>query len=294
MTRDIEQQSAPLGRPALLNLGDLAASLRAHVVLYAVIEILFIFTGVAYLYLASPLYRSEIVVLPIGDDETNSTLSRLAGQFGGLASIAGVNLPTNPSATANLAVLRSKDLTARYIESRQLLPTLFADDWDSATNSWQSDAPTLEDGIEYFDEQVRSIFEDQDTGLVVVRVEWTDPETAAMWATDLVALANQQLRERAIAEARASLAYLQKELETTATVGVQDAIYSMMEAEMQKVMLANVRPEYAFRVIDPARIADEDDPIWPSAIIVLAAALLAGLGLILVVSVITAKPRERS
>ena len=61
-------------------------------------------------------------------------------------------------------------------------------------------------------------------------------------------------------------------------VGVQQAIYRLIEEQINTVMLANVREEYAFKVIDPAVVPDIDQYEWPKRALILV--LGAGLGLL--------------
>ena len=110
--------------------------------------------------------------------------------------------------------------------------------------------------MKFFGEEVYSVDEDLTTGVITVRVEWTDPETAASWANDLVKLANEIVRIRALTEAQRNVDYLKQELSRTNVVGLQQVLYSLLESELNTIMLANDREEYAFSVIDPAAIPE--------------------------------------
>ena len=67
------------------------------------------------------------------------------------------------------------------------------------------------------------------------------------------------MRDRAIGEARRSLDYLNRELDKTQIVELRNPIYRLIENRINTVMLANVRDEYAFRIIDRATPPDSDD-----------------------------------
>ncbi|MGH8222807.1 MAG: hypothetical protein ACREQZ_07520, partial [Woeseiaceae bacterium] len=128
--------------------------------------------------------------MPITDDERGAQLTRLASQFGGLANLAGISLSSNTSANANLATLESLELIASFIERENLMPILYADQWDADQDRWSDPAPTIEEAVKSFDEKIRQVIENKDSGLVVLRIEWTNPEVAASWALKLVELAN--------------------------------------------------------------------------------------------------------
>ena len=84
-------------------------------------------------------------------------------------------------------------------------------------------------------------------------------------------------RRRAVAESRASIEYLEKELATTITVDTRNAISRLMEAQIKQRMLANVTVEYAFRVIDRALAPDLKDMIRPKRLLLVAFGFVLGL-----------------
>lgn len=277
-----------------LRIIDILAYLRGHLLMAAGIPVACALAGVVVLLMSKPVYRSEAVLLPISDDGMSGQLASLGGQLGGLASLAGVNIPGSESAVAGLATLSSKHVVARFIEQEKLLPVLFEQDWDPESGTWTTDdPPTLEDGVDYFDRKVRTVVDEEDTGLVTLSVDWRDPKLASEWAMRLIALADQDIRRRSIEESQASLAFLERQLKETGVVELQQAIYALMESETKRIMLASARPEYAFRIIDPPRTPDADAPIWPNPPLILMAALLVGLGVVFVIAVLRAPDQRR-
>lgn len=227
--------------------------------------------------LAAPSYKVETVLAPVSDESAGGAAAALVGQLGGLASLAGVELGSTADAKNQAkALLQSRTLTSRFIEDGRLLPILFASDWDSDLLRWtKAEAePTLWMGIKAFDD-VRSVSEDAQTGLVTLSIEWTDPSLAAEWIDTLTTMVNEEMRQRTIAEANRSLQFLSRELKATNVLEVQQAIYRMIEQQTQMLMLANVRDQYVFKVIDPPIAPDLDDPTSPRR------GLLAALGVVL-------------
>src|SRR5207249_4949688 len=120
-----------------------------------------------------------------------------------------------------LAVLRSREFTQGFILDQDVMPDLFAGRWDIASKRWkgtESEWPTPAEAVKYFDRAVRNIMRDTKTGLVTVQIERRDPVKAALWANELVARLNAEMRARAIASTNASVGYLEKELSSTAAV----------------------------------------------------------------------------
>jgi len=197
----------------------------------------------AYALIATPIYRAQIVFTPVEQGEQDKMAS-IAAQFGGLASMAGVSVGGGggKSSTA-LAVLKSRNFTTEFISEEKLLPILFDD---------SKDTPTLWKAFELFDKDVRNVSEDKKNALVTMSIEWKDPALAAKWANELVKRLNRFQREAAIAEADKNIAFLKKELEKTSLVDMRQAIYRLIEAQTKSAMIANVRDEFAFKIIDPA------------------------------------------
>jgi uncharacterized protein involved in exopolysaccharide biosynthesis len=198
-------------------------------------------TSIALALLATPYYQAEVVVTEVRSEDMTSTASILS-QFSGIASLAGLTLPSGGGTQDAQPTLRSRRLVQDFVERHELLDEL----------SPEGRQVTLWNAVSRFKESVLSIREDARRGTMTVVVEWTDPETAARWANDFVALANQKLRERALSEAQRNVAYLNEQIALTNVVELQRVMYALIESETKKLMLANARAEYAFAVVDPA------------------------------------------
>ena len=237
----------------------------------------------AVAFLMTPVYRSEALLVPAKEDQSSGGLSAKLGGLAGLAGLAGITLPGAGSGTTQQAIklLESRGFLAEFIRRHDLLTVLFPGDWDPKAQRWTVAAdrvPTLDDGVERFRRKVLNV-DDSAGSTIRVVVDWTDRETAAQWANDLVATLNERMRQRAIEESRNSLEYLNKQLGETTTLEVRQSIYRLMEEQLNKAMLANVRREYVFEVLDPAVPADADRPQRPRKHILISVGLLLGLAL---------------
>jgi uncharacterized protein involved in exopolysaccharide biosynthesis len=228
-------------------------------------------------YLITPVYRATVLVAPTAETMGGTGLASLAGQLAGVAALTGVNLGGNNRTAEAVATLRSRAFTEKFIRERKLLPILYADRWDESAQQWLDESgepPSMWAAYELFN-SLRSIDEDVTTGLFTVDVNWTDPQLAAEWANGLIDDVNGMLRTRAVAESRQNLDFLGDELEKNSQVQLQTTIYGLIEAEMQNAMLANVKQEYAFRVIDPAKVPEKTH--WPKRLLITLLGFAAGL-----------------
>jgi uncharacterized protein involved in exopolysaccharide biosynthesis len=247
-------------------------------------------------FVPTPVFRAQAVLLPVSNSPQSQLTSGLqAGGLASLAGLAGINLDGfDDFKKESLALLTSRNFTAQFIEEENLLPIFFAKKWDAARGRWRTDnpqeEPSIDDGLEFFDKHVRFVTEDKRNGLTMVAIEWTDRSLAAKWANDLVARANAELRRRTIQNAQHSLEFLRRELGTTTISELQQTLYRLMESELRKNMLAAVREDYAFRVIDTARVPSKKRRVWPQRTLIFSVAI----GAALVLNAAIARVRSRS
>ena len=218
------------------------------------------------------IYRAEATLAPASSRESGSPL---ASQLGGAAALIGINLPSGGAdgrVNNAMAIMRSREFIVRFINENELKVPLFAGTWDSAdqvsgidpaifdetTGKWLLDkgAPTDLQAYRAFN-AVFSLSEDNGTGLVRVAIEWHDPVVATDWVNKLVTKINQEVKAADQAEADNAIAYLRGQLESTQLVEMQRVFYDLIESQTRVSMLADVREEYVFQVIDPAVVPDE-------------------------------------
>jgi uncharacterized protein involved in exopolysaccharide biosynthesis len=234
-------------------------------------------------WLVPKKYEASLLLSPVVNQPSAGGLGALTSavsQLGGIASLAGLSMSGNSGARAeSLATLQSEALTQRYIEENHLLRLFFASKWDPERNVWKSSdidqTPTLWAGSRYFNRVVRGVKENTKTGLVTLTMTWKDPKVAAEWANGLVRLTNDYLREKAIKESERNIAYLNDQVSKTSVVEVRNSIYSLMETEIKKEMMARGSAEYALKVIDPA--IPPEDPVSPRPILWSLAAFCVGI-----------------
>ncbi len=239
--------------------------------------------AIAAALLMTPIYRAKAVVVPVEDGESGGGMGALAGQLGGLASLAGVSLPSGGGGKYQVEVMTSRAFTVRLVEDNDLLPLLFPDQWDDVRRVWtvpEEDVPTLWDAYRTF-EDIRTVSQDRKTGLVTLSIDHPDPDFAAMLVGLHIDTLNRFLQAKAIAEAQQSIVFLTEQAEQTGNVEMRQTLFRLIEAQTKRSVLARVRDDYALRVIDPP--VPPDIPERPKKkLIVLLAVVVAGfLGVLL-------------
>ena len=204
-------------------------------------------------------FDATVLVAPVSGSGNSGALQSVLGNLSGLASMAGVNISHGTKTAIEIATLTSTKLTEKYISENNLLPVLFASRWDTSKNNWDQSAkiPSLWEANRLFSKEIRDVEKNPKTGLVTLRITWTNPRIAAIWANGLIDLANESLREREIRRAIRDSNYLKAQAEATHNIELKEDIYMLMMRVLQKEMIAQGENEYAFRVIDPAVIAEK-------------------------------------
>jgi uncharacterized protein involved in exopolysaccharide biosynthesis len=219
-----------------------------------IVGITIVCTGfaVSFALYTTEVFKAETILAPAREEKPG--VSSALGQFGGLAALAGVTIPSDSNTERVLATLETRVFLRKFIEEKKLLPVIFEDFWEADSNSWKlppgQKAFISEDGIAPLQGAI-SVNKDK-SGLIILSISWTDPEVAAQWANDLVKQLNEQLREQAIGDSKKRVGYLEQELAKTTLQDMRAVLYNLLESEKQKAMLANVNEDFALEVIDPA------------------------------------------
>jgi uncharacterized protein involved in exopolysaccharide biosynthesis len=217
------------------------------------ITIVCIGLAVAYALHGPEVFKAEILLAPASEEKSGA--SSALSQFGGFAAMAGITIPGDSNVEQVVASLKSRKFLSQYINRQNLLPVLFEEIWDEASQSWlvktQEDEPTEQKAVKIF-QSILSVDQDKTSGLISLSISWKDPTVAAELANDLVKQLNKQLREKAIADSQKRVGYLEQELAKTTLQDMRAVLYNLLESEKQKAMLANVNEDFALEVIDPA------------------------------------------
>jgi uncharacterized protein involved in exopolysaccharide biosynthesis len=258
-----------------------------------------VLVSIIYTLFQINIYRAEAVLAPAGTRQSGSSL---ASQLGGAASLVGINIQGATLASdpinAALAVMNSREFIVRFIHEHDILIPLFAGKWNQAegvseidsdvydveTKEWklETGAPTDLQAYRKFTSILNVLPPDVRTGLVRVSIDWHDPVLSSQWVNLLVSDINRDIKVRDVKEATNAIEYLQGQLESTQLVEMQRVFYQLIESQTRTIMLADVRDEYVFLIIDRAVIPDQ--PIAPRrTLIVLIGAMF---GLLLAVSIV--------
>jgi uncharacterized protein involved in exopolysaccharide biosynthesis len=161
-----------------------------------------------------------------------------------------------------------------------LLPTIKAETKGLVSRLLNTEL-TDYDAVEVFRRGIMRIEEEARSGITRVTIRWHDQEEAARWANAVAASINRTLRERAIQDSTRLVEYLNDQIQKAGSLEVKQALYSAMETELKSNAIAQVREDYAYRVLDPAISSPE--PVAPNLGLRVLLGCLFGIGLAIVV-----------
>jgi len=250
------------------------------------------------------VYHAEATLAPSAEQQGGG-LSALAGQFGGLASLAGVSLGGGGIDKTGLAVEvgKSRHFLTGFVRRHRLeVPIMAATGmdkdtgelsidpelYDIAQKKWVREAkpgrsadPTDWELFKVFSKLV-SVEQDKKTGLVTIGVDYYSPELAKQWVDWLVADINAVMKQRDLTDTQRNIAYLKDQLSKTSVADMQTVFYKLIEEQTKTLMLAEVNPDYVFKTLDPAVVPEEKAKPKRALIAVLGTLLGGMLGVMLV------------
>ncbi|MFB2649020.1 Wzz/FepE/Etk N-terminal domain-containing protein [Shewanella mangrovisoli] len=269
------------------------------------ITTVFAIASVVFAILQPNIYKSEALLAP-ASEEQGGGLSALASQFGGLASLAGVNLGAKGSTDKTqlaIEVLKSRQFTSEFIQKHNMLADLMAaKKWDRGadkliydpelyndqTNTWVRDVkppfkpePSMQEAYKEFS-KIIAVKKDKESGMVTISIEHSSPTVAQQWVTWLIEDINKVMKDRDVSEAYRSTEFLNKQIALTNVADIKIVLYKLIEEQAKTIMFAEVRDEYVFKTIDPA-LAPEEKAKPKRALICVLGTMLGGmLGMMIV------------
>lgn len=243
-----------------------------------IISVTFVFSlfSIAYVMYLPNVYKAEVLLAP-ADQNSGS----LPGQLGSLAALAGVNVGGKSGVdktTLALEILKSHMFLNKFIAKHVFLPDIMASkSWDMAedkifyddeiynveTKEWvrevelpKTKVPSQQESIIAFLKSLK-IDQDESSGMINISITHYSPKIAQSYLVNLVFELNEEMRGRDKIEAENSIKYLNEQIATVNYSEVKLALYSLIEEQTKALMLANVRSEYAFKVIDAPLIPEE-------------------------------------
>ena len=240
------------------------------------------------------VYQSEALLSPVVSEGSSSQSMQ---NIGGLASLAGINLRSQPvgNSTKALKKLRTLSFYEDNILPNIFLPDLMAMDyWDSKSNTifynkkvYDSDTqkwtkmPTSQKSFKDF-KKILEFSQDYDTGFVTISVKHKSPYIAQEWTNLIVNQINDFFRANDKREAQAAIKFLNTQMAQTSYTEIKEVIAQLLQNKMQQLTLIEANDFYVFSYLDPPKVMEEKMSPNRRSISVLGAVLGLFLGIFFV------------
>lgn len=221
-------------------------------------------------------YTAKVILAP--SQSESGGMNGIAAQYGGLASLAGINLGGSSSNRLEQAVevLNNWPFLDDFVRRHELAPYIMAvekwdrdlDDlqWDrklynEITKTWmiQDDgkdmSPSSYQIYKRFSKMIKASL-DAKSGFMFLEVESVSPQLSYEWVNLLVHDINQHFQQIDINESRKNIEYLKEKISETSVSEMQAVFYSLIESQTKSLMLAEVGEQYLVKVIVPAMLPE--------------------------------------
>jgi uncharacterized protein involved in exopolysaccharide biosynthesis len=252
--------------------GDYIAILYSQRRLIGTIVFVFLALAVGARLVIPEQYEGVVVMVATPSD--NGLQGGMSGALSGLSFLTGASSGGDQKAVA-IATLQGRAFLEGFIRSQNLMPVLFANEWDKKNGKWKTpSAPTLESGYNKLASAI-TVDASPTESIVRLHVRWTDAQTASIIANDMVRKLNSQFQTKAIDEAQRIISSLTVSYPQTSIAEVRTSIANLIQEQIKQRILAQSRSEYAMTVIDPAEPSKKK--LSPGLLILLPAGLFLGL-----------------
>jgi len=246
-----------------------------------IISITFIFAIASITFaLSQPNFYKASTLLAPAEDSAAGGLAALSGQFGGLASMAGINLGGGggDKTTIVLEIIKSRSFIEKFIAKHDLLvPIMAAEKWDMITDTLILDDDLYDQNSKTWLREVKppkkskpssweaytefsdllSVSQDKASSMITIEIEYFSPTMAQQWLNWLIQDVNEFMRIQDKKETQDSINYLTKKLDNIKVATMETVFYQLIEEQTKNMMLTQVKEEYALKTIDPAQVPDE-------------------------------------
>lgn len=231
-------------------------------------------------------------------DQSGGSTTGLMAQYSGLARLAGVTIPGGGEASQaqmGTELMQSRSFLIGLIKKHDLAPVLAAVNyWDQedglvydanvydiGSNKWLKSG---DGGAHYEPTELQlyrmlrnrlDVSQDAQTGFITLSIEHQSPRVAANLANLIVSEVNLAMKNQDVSEATKSIEYLKTQAASTSLTELQAVFFELIQSQTETMMLAEVRPEYVFKQIDPA--VAPDLPSKPNKPFVVLIGLIVGL-----------------
>ena len=226
--------------------------------------------SIIYALMLPNVFQSQATMMPM---EANQGMSGMLGQYSGMASLAGISLPSESGSKAQEAIARIQSFeffSNSFLPHIKLENLMAVKKWNQASNTLTYDAsafnsesgqwvrkvkpptstiPSSQQAYKQYQE-IMSVSEDKKTSFVTLSVEHKSPVIAQQWVEIMMDQIDQVMRDQDRQTALQSIAYLNSLAPTVNYEEISKALASLQQEQMKRLMMVEANENYIFKVLD--------------------------------------------
>jgi len=250
---------------------------------------IFSLISIIYALMLPNIYQSQAVMMPM---EANQGMSGMLGQYSGMASLAGISLPSESGSKAQEAIARIQSFeffSNAFLPHIKLENLMAVKKWNQASNTltydegafnsesgqWlreasppKSNIPSSQKAYKQY-QAIMSVSQDKKTSFVTLSVEHESPVIAQQWVEIMMDQIDQVMRDQDRQIALQSIAYLNSLAPTVNYEEIKQALSSLQQEQMKRLMMVEANENYIFKVLDSPIVPEMKVKPKRSAIVIL-------------------------
>lgn len=253
-----------------IDLRELFSFLWSKVLYIGITTTIFSVISIIFALMLPNIYKSEALMMPT---EENEGMGGMLQEYSGIASFAGISLPSDSSSKSQEAIARinSFDFFSNYFLPRIKLENLLAvKKWNQSNNTltydesifnlelrqWvrkvkppKSIIPSAQEAYKEYKE-IMEISEDKKTLFVTLSIEHESPLIAQQWVAIIMDEIDKVMREKDRQTATQSIAYLNSITPSVNYEEIKKSLASLQEEQMKRLMMIEAYTDYIFIALD--------------------------------------------
>ena len=231
---------------------------------------IFAIYSVVYALSIPNVYTSSALLAPASN---NSSASSQAGQLSGMG-LLGLNVSGNSNSKTQEAVERIKSFqffSEYFLPNIQLENMMALESWNPNENTliydkslfnvktkkWTRDVsfptkikPSDQEVFEEVYKKILRVSVNKSQGFITLSIDHKSPFIAKKWLNIIILNINESMRELDKEDAQNSINFLNESIKSTTVKSLRDVISTLLENQMQTLMLTYSQKDYIFKAIE--------------------------------------------
>jgi uncharacterized protein involved in exopolysaccharide biosynthesis len=170
----------------------------------------------------------------------------------GFAAQFGIATPPSGNVTEIVNLLNSNILREKMIEKYNLLHVFFKKE----ELEKQSENKKIWAGLNYLKGALKVSYKQKDN-IIEISMQFKDPKMAAEIVNYTISELTDYMSSEAKRVAETNKKYLESQIDKISDPFIKTKIYSLIAQQIEQSMMAEVKENFAFKVLDPPKVPDK-------------------------------------